>query len=128
MSIEAVSQVALPEDLKKELELFCQDLITLLQEDLGAIILYGGVAKEEFESESSDINLMLILKKINQRTAFVAVIRAITTRKLPKISFVLFLVNGQVDARIIPACRLPRELLLLGFCVRNLHFIDDIRR
>jgi hypothetical protein len=65
MHIQAVNAIPLPEDLKKELHIFCEDIIQLIKDDLGAIILYGGVAKEEFDVESSDINLMIVLKRIN---------------------------------------------------------------
>lgn len=64
MTINIASKISLPADLTNELDLFCNDIISLIKNDLCSIILYGGVAKAEYD-DTSDINLMIVLKTIN---------------------------------------------------------------
>jgi hypothetical protein len=65
MELKSAEISALPDDLKKELSAFCEDIINLIKTDLASIVLYGGITKEEFDRNSSNINLMIVLKNSN---------------------------------------------------------------
>jgi hypothetical protein len=65
MELKSANKIALPEDLKSDLNTFCEDIINLIKNDLAAIILYGGTTKEEFDRNNSNINLMIVLKNVN---------------------------------------------------------------
>src|SRR4051794_16107158 len=65
MELKSTNKIALPEDLKAELNLFCDDIIELIKSDLASIILYGGATKEDFDRDNSNINLMMVLKNVN---------------------------------------------------------------
>lgn len=65
MEIKAVSKIVLPESMKADLHNFCENIIELIKDDLGGIILYGGLAKDEFNEETSNINLLIVLRQVN---------------------------------------------------------------
>jgi hypothetical protein len=67
MIIKSTEIAVLPDDLRKELNSFCEDMIALIKEDLSSIILYGGTTKQEFDPNSSNINLLIVLKNSNSK-------------------------------------------------------------
>lgn len=59
------SEEELPKSLEKGLEQFCRNMQDVLEERLLSIVLYGGLAKGEYEPRSSDVNVMLVLKEVD---------------------------------------------------------------
>lgn len=55
---------AIIERLKGKLETFCQDLAQLHSDNLVSVILYGSFSKGNFIPKMSDVNLIVVLKKI----------------------------------------------------------------
>ncbi|KPK39080.1 MAG: hypothetical protein AMJ78_09020 [Omnitrophica WOR_2 bacterium SM23_29] len=55
---------AIIEKIKGKLEIFCQDLKRLYSDDLVSIVLYGSFSKGNFIPKRSDINLLVVLKKM----------------------------------------------------------------
>ena len=54
--------VASLNEINYALELFSKEVKEALHENFISIILYGGLAKGEFTPETSDINIMIVLK------------------------------------------------------------------
>lgn len=62
MQSPAFTNSQVPDSLKGSLNNISYKLVQVSEKDIGAIILYGGIARKEFEMESSDINMMIVLK------------------------------------------------------------------
>jgi predicted nucleotidyltransferase len=54
----------LPDSVREGLALFCNQLWDALGEQLVSIILYGGLARGEYARQSSDVNVMVVLKQV----------------------------------------------------------------
>jgi predicted nucleotidyltransferase len=55
----------LPNETKSELETFLQKTLEFSASNLVSVYLFGGLAKEEFDGNNSDINLLILLKETN---------------------------------------------------------------
>ncbi len=54
--------IKIPTDIKDRLEKFVKQAQVQCADNLISICLYGGAAKEEFEANYSDINILIVLK------------------------------------------------------------------
>jgi predicted nucleotidyltransferase len=55
----------LPEAVRESLERFAMDLVEGLGDDLVSIIVFGGVARGEYDRTQSDVDLMVVITEVN---------------------------------------------------------------
>lgn len=58
----------LPDEIKEGIVSYTDDIQELLSNDLISIILYGGVAKGEYVEGQSNINILVVLEKVDVKT------------------------------------------------------------
>jgi len=58
------SGIDCPASVQEELQRFCNQLKEALGDGLVSVILYGGLAKDEYEPRTSDVNVMVVLKEV----------------------------------------------------------------
>lgn len=51
-------------NIEKQLDLLCQELLSSCGENIRSLVLYGGAAKEDFDTETSNLNLMIVCNKL----------------------------------------------------------------
>ena len=56
---------SLPESVRSGLERFCSQLAEALGDRLVSIILYGGLAKDEYEPRTSNVNVLVVLSDVS---------------------------------------------------------------
>ena len=64
MANPAIFPVDLPPEVAPLLERLCSQLAEALKENLVSVVLYGGLARGEFNAKSSDLNLLLVAREI----------------------------------------------------------------
>jgi len=62
MGEEWQSNTAIPKLVRDGLDQLCGQLRDALGEQLVSVVLYGGLAKGEYVSSNSDVNVMLVLR------------------------------------------------------------------
>lgn len=64
MSSSEAHVAGLPETIQEGLTSFCSELVEELGSSLVSVVLYGGLAKGEYTSGTSDVNVMIVLDTV----------------------------------------------------------------
>ncbi len=86
-------------EIEQELNLFGEELKTAIPDNILSVIIYGGLAKGEFKPETSDINLMIVLRDASNDT--LKQIAPIIQKKNSRISMHPFIITEN-ELRIAP--------------------------
>ncbi|HPS58767.1 MAG TPA: hypothetical protein PK514_11740 [Spirochaetota bacterium] len=65
ISTEGINSLHLQEKIKKDLKVFLNEIFDLYRDDLVSIIAFGSCVSSDFNSDSSDINLLVIYSDLN---------------------------------------------------------------